>query len=43
MSIETLILGKFRLPDLGGSPNGTSHQCVDHSRAGFGMAEALLS
>ena len=34
---------KFRLPDLGGSPNGTSHQCVDHSRAGFGMAEALLS
>jgi hypothetical protein len=33
---------KLRLPDLGGSVNGTSHQCVDHSRAGFGMAEALL-
>jgi hypothetical protein len=32
-----------RLPDLGGSPNGTSHQRIDHSRAGFGMAEALLS
>ena len=37
------VLSNLRLPDLGGSPNGTSHQRIDHSRAGFGMAEALLS
>ena len=36
-------LANFRLPDLGGSSYGTSDQRVDHSRAGFGMAEALLS
>jgi hypothetical protein len=32
----------FRHPDLGGSPNGTSHERVDHFRAGLWMAEGLF-
>ncbi len=39
---RALAIANFRLPDPGGSPNGTSHQRVDHSGAGLGVAEALL-